>query len=490
MTSFKERFKDKVVHVGRDGEHAMLSAQPHPGVLLPRQQPSAPRALSPLAVQHPARVVAPLAHVVAAAPPSGAPAAVARQRSAPISAAGVAPTVGFAAAPPAAVAVVGGVRASSGATRLPPIAPKSAPAIRALSTGAPPRSTPTSLGSLGDGGLAHPTNGQHHHHAFTPSQPLSARLPGMEAPPRVAPRTTAPVVVSLFGSGGATSPLPDDSPPRAHAAPSPPVRQPSLPSASVAPQQHIVVAGARGVPPPPPFAAVSPSSIWRVAETPASGCSTPSAAPAGARRQRGVVETGVAAVRHQAAAGVAGSGPRPREQAAPAPPPPPLPDRAAVEYRPYSIDDYRRLRERDVAAVNKPRGGLGPNDSDDVRKMRELRSRGKEYGACNNKVNLTVLPFQKTKEPPTPSVATEVVEARERREKAKEFARHVPRPKVRDVSALLNGSGSSGPPSPSSFLSPSRSTAQMLSRDRLAELEAQHERDVAMVEALKKQLKL
>lgn len=182
---------------------------------------------------------------------------------------------------------------------------------------------------------------------------------------------------------------------------------------------------------------------------------------------------------------------------------------AAVEYKPYTLEDFRKLREQDVATINKPRGrGLGPNDSDEVRKARELRNRGKEYGESNNKINITVLPFQqRVKDAPAPTVTVDVAEAKERREKAREFARHVPKPKLRDVSNLLNnnnsnnnnnsgnnsnfGGGQCNNNSPTSTHGMSPKQLQNLARrDKLMELEAQHERDMQLVAALKSQLKL
>lgn len=169
----------------------------------------------------------------------------------------------------------------------------------------------------------------------------------------------------------------------------------------------------------------------------------------------------------------------------------------AVDYKPYSVEDYRKLKESDQRTVHKSKG-LGPNDSDEVRKARELKQMAKQYGESNNKVNMTVLPQQpKSTNLPSPSnpppPSEKVLEARQRREKAREFARNVPKPTVRDIeSLLLNGNGrinDNETPMTAQYMSPKQAAAEAR-RDRVLELEAQHERDRLMVETLKRQLKL
>lgn len=176
--------------------------------------------------------------------------------------------------------------------------------------------------------------------------------------------------------------------------------------------------------------------------------------------------------------------------------------RHPADFKPYSVEDYRKMREKDQSSINKSKG-LGPNDSDDVRKARELKKMAKEYGENNNKVNMTVLPFQpKTNQPPPgalapPQMSEKVLEAKERMEKAKEFARNVPKPVVRDINAMMmtngrNGGGGDGTDTPTArqyFMSP-KQAAQHARRDRLLEMEAQHEQDRLMVENLKRQLKI
>jgi hypothetical protein len=185
-----------------------------------------------------------------------------------------------------------------------------------------------------------------------------------------------------------------------------------------------------------------------------------------------------------------------------------------TDYKPYSVEDYRKMKEKDLASKNKSKG-LGPNDSDEVRKARELRLKMKDYGESNNKVNMTVLPQQHqtpaAKEPPPlpapgqVQLSEDVVKARELRQKAKEFARNVPKPVVKDYNALLLNSSNKRADTPNTMTqqylltgnnnnSPSRenriSAAEQQRRDRLLELEAQHAQDRLMVEQLKKQLKI
>jgi hypothetical protein len=178
------------------------------------------------------------------------------------------------------------------------------------------------------------------------------------------------------------------------------------------------------------------------------------------------------------------------------------------------------------------RGGrsLGPNDSDETRAARLKRQRAREYADANNKINLAVMPLLQQQQQnqrvagaarasgdgesvapssaggggqPTaikPRTPPELVEARLKRERVKEFARNIPKPKVAPLPAAAVGPGAAagdaahhgGRSSAFEASDPESGamTAEGLRRLRLMELEAQHARDREAVERLRKQLKM
>lgn len=170
------------------------------------------------------------------------------------------------------------------------------------------------------------------------------------------------------------------------------------------------------------------------------------------------------------------------------------------KYVPYTVEDYKKIN------VPVRLGGLGPNDSDEVRLQRELKKRAKEYGKEMERVNLLVLQAAEhaiVRRPLGPQPTREAQLAKERREKSLEFAKHVPRPKVPDKTQestladvmgrpsgdaddpLLHGDAHGDQPAGADGTSSSTDAQRAL-----AELEARHKKDQEMMEALKRQLKL
>merc|ERR1719502_2520488 len=167
-------------------------------------------------------------------------------------------------------------------------------------------------------------------------------------------------------------------------------------------------------------------------------------------------------------------------------PPAPLKTGEAPKYTPYSVDDSRR--------INKPvrMGGLGPNDSDEVRAARERREKAMDYANNNNRVNLVVLAAADdtvAKKPLGRQPSKELQEAMERRQKMKEFAKNVPKPTVKkdspgesldEFAARERGRRDDD----------SLADAPTASNEKLMELEARHQKDQEMIAAMKRQLGL
>jgi len=156
-------------------------------------------------------------------------------------------------------------------------------------------------------------------------------------------------------------------------------------------------------------------------------------------------------------------------------------DRKAPNYKPYTLEDYKRMQD-EVAKMKLSRG-LGPSDTDEQRAEREKRQRMKEYGDNIAKVN-KVLELRaegnadekvpKTISQPTPQ---EVIEAQQRRERALQFAKQVPKPK----------------PKPTDPTKPTQSDEgeEDSGRERgISDMEAKHKHDQGVVEAIKRQLKM
>jgi hypothetical protein len=174
-------------------------------------------------------------------------------------------------------------------------------------------------------------------------------------------------------------------------------------------------------------------------------------------------------------------------------PPAPLKTGEAPKYVPYSVEDFKK--------INKPvrLGGLGPNDSDEIREARERRKQAIEYANNNNRVNLVVLAAAEdtvAKKPTGKQPSKEMQEVIERRERAKEFAKNVPRPKPRkevheatlddDVPGQDGKTGAAGRENGYGV----EGDVPAASNEKLMELEERHRRDQEMIAAMKRQLGL
>jgi hypothetical protein len=170
-------------------------------------------------------------------------------------------------------------------------------------------------------------------------------------------------------------------------------------------------------------------------------------------------------------------------------PPAPLKSGEAPKYTPYDIDDFRR--------INKPvkMGGLGPNDSDEVRAARQLRERALEYAENNNRVNLVVLAAAEenvAKKPTGRQPSKEMQEVIDRRARAKEFAKNVPKPAVKRSSSEPPGGEDSCDSGERRQSAGGYGDGEIpkASNEKLLELEARHQRDQEMIAAMKRQLGL
>jgi hypothetical protein len=165
------------------------------------------------------------------------------------------------------------------------------------------------------------------------------------------------------------------------------------------------------------------------------------------------------------------------------------------EYKPYSLEDFKR--------VNQPvrGGGLGPNDSDETRKAREMKSKAKEYATGNNRVNMVVLSAEGDlpKKPIGRQLSDNASAAKVRMERAREFSKLVPKPKQKAQDQIV--SLDDGMDSPRSARGGGGGAAYgagggdevevpEASNELLLELEERHKRDQDMIASVKRQLKL
>lgn len=178
--------------------------------------------------------------------------------------------------------------------------------------------------------------------------------------------------------------------------------------------------------------------------------------------------------------------------------PQPAPKRE-IHYTPYSVEDYKRMKDELAKKVS---GGLGPSDTDEQRAAAAKLNRQREYAENIKKINqLLLAPSPSmvedaaTELSPQPSRTivqprpVEVIEKLQRREKAREYAKHVPKPKPILPRALDGDAAPSE--TPHDALEMDREGQTRLERERrVADLEARHEQDQRMVENIKKQLRM
>jgi hypothetical protein len=136
-------------------------------------------------------------------------------------------------------------------------------------------------------------------------------------------------------------------------------------------------------------------------------------------------------------------------------------------------------------------------DNEEVRAEREKRQKMLEYAANAHKINKALDAPQDSDEEEEPRpivqpVAQEVLEAQQRREKALQFAKNVPKPKVKPKE---EEKVTSAPTANAQNLDELAKAGDLnfAKRDKekvLMDLEAKHKRDQQMIENIKKQLKL
>lgn len=161
-----------------------------------------------------------------------------------------------------------------------------------------------------------------------------------------------------------------------------------------------------------------------------------------------------------------------------------------VNYEPYTLEDWRRAREN-LAIV---KGGVGrnPSDSDEQRLYRALRSKMKEFGEETEKVNKMLLQEEIARlgtKPIAPVPSEELLEKTTRRNKAIEFAKTVPKPRVNGAGIGLEKSTMDEEARKEREEEEHLFSPEARQKDaQLADLEEQHARDQAAVLALKKKM--
>ena len=160
-----------------------------------------------------------------------------------------------------------------------------------------------------------------------------------------------------------------------------------------------------------------------------------------------------------------------------------MPNGKQPTYRPYDLTDWRKMPE-DVKAA-KVSQNRAADDSDYTRGRRDMRKKALEYAQNNNQVNMVVLAAAEdniVKKPVGPSADKHTVEKQALRTKAQEYAKAVPKPKVKKAEPApeeSTGAAKDGdvevPPA---------------NNELLLELEARHKKDQEMIESIKRQLKM
>eukprot|EP01065_Artemidia_motanka_P003459 TRINITY_DN11659_c0_g1_i1.p2 TRINITY_DN11659_c0_g1~~TRINITY_DN11659_c0_g1_i1.p2 ORF type:complete len:427 (+),score=73.97 TRINITY_DN11659_c0_g1_i1:69-1283(+) len=182
---------------------------------------------------------------------------------------------------------------------------------------------------------------------------------------------------------------------------------------------------------------------------------------------------------HYGAAGGLGGAPRRRPRTMP-PPSSPAPQSSAstprepVAYKPYTLAEYKKLQQAPVKL-----GGLGAEDSEEKQFLRQQRSRARSYADGVNSVNTAVLSTAATKCPPAPIQRAPTKNQREaavRRQRAKDFAEALPKPKVKPSEAAPKAAAQVQLPS----------TREM----EIAAMEEKNRRDREAVQEIKRMFKL
>jgi len=154
------------------------------------------------------------------------------------------------------------------------------------------------------------------------------------------------------------------------------------------------------------------------------------------------------------------------------------PPQPKIEYKPYSLKDYKEIKPQKYVKL----GGLGADVGGDVwKKRKEKLERMTEYAKGAKSYNSKILRTTKRTSAPPGSkiISAEMEEAIQRKLKAKEYARQIPKPKLI-------------PKSPDVNLIPmmNEDIAEIAKTEPLTELEKlemQHNEYLAQIERMKKQ---
>ena len=499
--AFKERFKDKTTIVGKTGENAMLVDQPPPPKVSPakgptKQQMATGRTAKPMS--GPPAQDTHSAMLMPSAAPSGTPQQV-----------GMVPPMGMGMPPPANSKPTAGRRSVSPgkgkqhpapqqtpppATTSPQVAPLGMPPPGGM--GMPPpggAKMPPANASPSKGKAPSPKKGT------APQAPLAKGLPAKGAPLGAPPAGGPPPMgLGMPPPGGMGLP-----PPGGMGMGMPPPGGAPMGMGMPAPQAGKKPTGKASSPKktqqlaPPGMAAGGPAmgmGMGMGMGMPPANDHLSGPEPV----QRYDYNKAKSAEKGKRANSSSGGKPPPKFGRRAASNPPVEPERPASmpdhepKYTPYTVDDWRKLKEKPIK-----RGGLGPSDTDESRFYRIMRNRAKEYADTFNRVNMAVIAAEGTVNPVpiTKPVPKETVELQERRHKALEFAKHVPKPKVKedkpldDTHNVLHGSGDRLPPRRGGS-DGTDEDAPEATAEKLAELEARHAKDQEMIESIKRQLKM
>jgi hypothetical protein len=179
------------------------------------------------------------------------------------------------------------------------------------------------------------------------------------------------------------------------------------------------------------------------------------------------------------------------------------PSRREVHYTPYSVNDYRRMKED---LEKKQSRGLGPSDTDEQRAAAQRVQRQKEYAENIKRVNQVILTNNPgsptsgdqddagmpaaTRAPIVQPTPVEVLEKQKMRDRANEYAKRVPRPKPKAATQQASEHNDAAQRAEELWGVGDTETKTQEKERHIADLEARHLQDQQMVANLKKQLRI
>jgi hypothetical protein len=170
--------------------------------------------------------------------------------------------------------------------------------------------------------------------------------------------------------------------------------------------------------------------------------------------------------------------------------------RRKIEYKPYTLEQYRQIRPKQYMEISNMKPDL---NSEELQAKRANKERVKEFSSKLKSFNKDVLDNQR-KLPQSSEMSDIEVSKKKmesRREKALQFAKNIPKPKVRHASftgvaaaadgALADGESSLGAGA-SGYLEDNG--IGVVENSALSELDAKHEANKRQVDAIKRSLGL